>query len=158
MPCGSLVGHQLTTPHWKRWRFSYCLDMWRIVVGSKGQEEWANLNENVNYHHWWWHNTTQTKIMRSWMHGGGGGMHGVWEENPWLWYFSIRLVVTSRKLVDHSTYFNLLYCFTDINDCLGVSCSGNGNCSDRVDGYICFCNSGFFGINCEVGKASHLIQ
>lgn len=42
-------------------------------------------------------------------------------------------------------------CSTDINDCIGVSCSGNGNCSDRVDGYICFCNSGFFGINCEVG-------
>lgn len=64
----------------------------------------------------------------------------------------------SRKLVHHSTYFSLFYCFTDINDCIGVSCSGNGNCSDRVDGYICFCNSGFFGINCEVGKASHLIQ
>ena len=52
----------------------------------------------------------------------------------------------------------LFYCFTDINDCIGVNCSGNGDCSDRVDGYICFCNSGFFGINCEVGKASHLIQ
>ena len=152
MPCGSLVGHRLTTPHWKRRRFSYCLDMWRIVVGSKGQEEWANLNENVNYHHWWWHNITQAKIMRSW---GGGG---VWGGNRWLWYFSIRLVVTSRKLVNHSTYFSLFYCFTDINDCIGVSCSGNGNCSDRVDGYICFCNSGFFGISCEVGKASHLIQ
>lgn len=62
----------------------------------------------------------------------------------------------SRKLVHDSTYFSRFCSFTDINDCIGVSCSGNGNCSDRVDGYICFCNSGFFGINCEVGKASHI--
>lgn len=153
MPCGSLVWPPTDHTSFKE----------STTLLLSGQKEWANLNENVNYHHWWWHNITPK--LRSWDHecirGWGGGRYerrSMREENCWLWYFSIILVVMSRKLVHHSTYFSLFYCFTDINDCIGVSCSGNGNCSDRVDGYICFCNSGFFGINCEVGKASHLIQ
>lgn len=41
-------------------------------------------------------------------------------------------------------------CSFNIDDCANVNCSGNGNCSDRVDGYFCFCFTGFYGVNCEL--------
>lgn len=41
-------------------------------------------------------------------------------------------------------------CSTDIDDCATVNCSGQGNCSDRVDGYFCHCFIGFYGLNCEI--------
>ena len=41
----------------------------------------------------------------------------------------------------------------DIDDCLSVNCSGSGNCSDRVNGYFCYCYDGYYGINCEIGNA-----
>ena len=41
---------------------------------------------------------------------------------------------------------------SDINECRDVNCSGNGVCFDRVNGFNCVCNSGFFGDNCELGK------
>lgn len=44
-------------------------------------------------------------------------------------------------------------CSIDIDDCMNVTCSGNGNCSDRTDGYVCECQDDFYGLNCEI-KAS----
>ncbi|XP_068672808.1 uncharacterized protein [Montipora foliosa] len=41
-------------------------------------------------------------------------------------------------------------CSVNIDDCLNVNCSGNGNCSDRVDGYYCFCFDGYYGMDCEI--------
>ena len=46
-------------------------------------------------------------------------------------------------------YFSL----TDIDDCLGVSCSNNGTCVDMVDGYTCSCVEGFTGQHCQIGKS-----
>lgn len=41
-------------------------------------------------------------------------------------------------------------CSTDIDDCLNNNCSGNGNCSDRVNGFYCYCNDGYYGITCDI--------
>ena len=35
------------------------------------------------------------------------------------------------------------YCETNINDCKDQNCSRNGICLDRVDSFLCECNSGF---------------
>lgn len=40
----------------------------------------------------------------------------------------------------------------DIDDCVNVNCSGNGNCSDRTDGYVCECQDEFYGLNCEISE------
>ena len=38
----------------------------------------------------------------------------------------------------------------EINDCLGVTCDGNGQCLDAKDNYTCVCNPGSTGSNCEI--------
>ncbi len=38
----------------------------------------------------------------------------------------------------------------DIDDCAGVSCSGNGVCMDGVNSFSCECMSGFTGETCSV--------
>ncbi|XP_065668355.1 sushi, von Willebrand factor type A, EGF and pentraxin domain-containing protein 1 isoform X2 [Hydra vulgaris] len=39
--------------------------------------------------------------------------------------------------------------YTGVNDCLFNKCNGNGLCIDTLQGYICRCNDGFYGKNCE---------
>lgn len=39
---------------------------------------------------------------------------------------------------------------SDIDDCVNVTCSGKGNCSDRTNGSVCECQDGFYGLNCEI--------
>ena len=41
-------------------------------------------------------------------------------------------------------------CDVNINDCMGVNCSGNGQCVDGVLSYTCDCGPGFTGEECEV--------
>lgn len=44
-----------------------------------------------------------------------------------------------------------LFSLSDINECEGVSCSGNGVCKDLINGFFCDCESGFVGDYCEAG-------
>ena len=44
--------------------------------------------------------------------------------------------------------------FPDIDDCEGQFCSGNGKCVDSVNQYLCSCNAGFTGKDCQIGKIS----
>ena len=46
---------------------------------------------------------------------------------------------------------NFSHSFSDIDDCVRVNCSGNGECVDHVGGYTCDCKTGFYGVNCEIG-------
>ena len=38
----------------------------------------------------------------------------------------------------------------DIDDCVGVTCSGNGVCVDGINSFSCDCSSGFTGRLCEI--------
>ena len=37
----------------------------------------------------------------------------------------------------------------DLDNCIGIDCSGRGQCIDGQNSYTCMCNSGFTGANCE---------
>lgn len=41
-------------------------------------------------------------------------------------------------------------CQTNIDDCVGVSCSGNGICIDGINSFSCDCRAGFEGQLCNV--------
>ena len=40
-------------------------------------------------------------------------------------------------------------CQTNIDDCVGVACSGRGQCVDGVDSFNCSCDPGFTGDTCQ---------
>ena len=37
----------------------------------------------------------------------------------------------------------------NIDDCVGVTCSGNGRCVDGIDSFMCECDDNYTGDNCE---------
>ena len=41
----------------------------------------------------------------------------------------------------------------DIDNCIGVTCSGSGTCVDGVNSYTCSCEAGYTGSNCETGMS-----
>lgn len=68
----------------------------------------------------------------------------------WFCVLVVLLKAASTRSQGCPAGFTGTNCTTDIDDCVNNNCSGNGNCSDRVDGYFCQCNEGFYGINCEI--------
>ena len=40
---------------------------------------------------------------------------------------------------------------SDIDECAPIPCQNGGTCSDGVNGYICTCDAGYEGTNCETG-------
>ena len=42
-------------------------------------------------------------------------------------------------------------CETNINECIGVNCSGNGQCVDGINSFTCNCNDGYSGSLCAEG-------
>ena len=41
-------------------------------------------------------------------------------------------------------------CQTNIDDCVGVRCSGNGECLDGVNSFTCECSPGYTGPHCDI--------
>ena len=60
----------------------------------------------------------------------------------------LAVALKACKILKRATFIFIV----DIDDCLNVTCSGSGNCSDRLDGYYCYCEDGFYGTNCEIGN------
>ena len=54
--------------------------------------------------------------------------------STWLWIFYFR-------------YFNL-----DILECESDPCQHDGNCTERIKGYSCDCETGYIGSQCAEGK------
>ena len=64
-------------------------------------------------------------------------------------YFSVLII-----LGDYSLSFNL---FTiDINECSSNPCLNGGSCTDQVNGYVCSCQPGYAGANCETSKKNFI--
>lgn len=40
----------------------------------------------------------------------------------------------------------------DINECSSNPCLNGGSCTDQVNGYVCACQAGYTGVECEAGK------
>ena len=38
----------------------------------------------------------------------------------------------------------------EVDDCVGVSCSGNGRCVDGVNSFTCECSPGYTGVTCSI--------
>ncbi|GAV03552.1 hypothetical protein RvY_13954-2 [Ramazzottius varieornatus] len=45
-------------------------------------------------------------------------------------------------------------CEENIDDCIGVSCSGHGLCIDDIGKYRCLCLPGYSGFNCDIAEAA----
>ena len=41
-------------------------------------------------------------------------------------------------------------CDAEVDDCVGVTCNGNGQCVDDVDSFSCTCDPGFTGDRCQI--------
>ena len=50
-------------------------------------------------------------------------------------------------------YFNNGHYFTAINEWSSSPCQNQGTCIDMVNGYVCYCASGYDGSDCENGKS-----
>ena len=46
----------------------------------------------------------------------------------------------------------LVFCFTDVDDCVSARCANGATCVDGVNQYSCACQTGFTGNFCESGK------
>ena len=44
---------------------------------------------------------------------------------------------------------------TEIDECSSDPCQNGGFCLDRIDSYVCACQPGFTGTNCDQGERFH---
>ena len=68
-------------------------------------------------------------------------------ERTWERSFQKRVVCTKFDIY----VFNLIF-LSDIDECEQSPCRNGGKCTDQVNGYICTCNKGYKGVNCETGS------
>ena len=85
-----------------------------------------------------------------------------------MWFFTVlqkkrtRNKITLKRLknllsdqVCYYCYLYILYIFVDIDDCNPNQCQNGATCIDEVNKYSCFCQEGYTGYNCKIGKTRH---
>ena len=55
------------------------------------------------------------------------------------------------RVYTNSVYDTWLKSLTDIDECDGVTCNGQGTCEDLIGDYYCNCSSGWGGNDCDTG-------
>lgn len=45
----------------------------------------------------------------------------------------------------------------DLDECSSAPCVNGGSCEDEINGYLCKCSAGYFGINCQTGTTFNLV-
>ena len=63
-----------------------------------------------------------------------------------------RTVELSSTLYDTINNSNIL--IPDLDECESDPCRNNGTCLDKLGKYVCTCDNGFTGKNCEIGTNS----
>ena len=46
----------------------------------------------------------------------------------------------------------LIFCRIDIDECSSNPCLNGGSCTDQVNGYVCSCQPGYAGAQCQTSK------
>ena len=49
-------------------------------------------------------------------------------------------------------------CQTNIDDCEDVDCSGNGQCLDGVNSFMCVCDPGYTGLLCDNTEGTAIVN
>ena len=51
--------------------------------------------------------------------------------------------------MNRHVFIKIIFIFADIDDCASQPCKNNGTCGDKVNDYVCRCQEGFTGKQCE---------
>ena len=64
--------------------------------------------------------------------------------------------ICSLKITTLPTNANSLFnrIIPDIDECASSPCRGDVDCIDAVNGFMCDCNAGYTGIDCNIGEYS----
>ena len=56
-------------------------------------------------------------------------------------------------IINTNTNVDTFSCETviDVDECASAPCRNGGRCLDDIDAYICKCQAGFRGHNCDIG-------
>lgn len=76
-----------------------------------------------------------------------------------LWSYYI-VQVTNKHIIQIyviSVQFMYHWFIKDIDDCQNSPCQNGGTCRDKLNSYVCACNPGFKGDNCETGMYQQTI-
>lgn len=70
------------------------------------------------------------------------------QENP-NYQQRIVLFISDNCRFMYQLSFIIYILILDVDECAALPCKNGGTCADMVNGYICTCNLGYTGLQCE---------
>ena len=61
-------------------------------------------------------------------------------------------IVRTFLTIGKKLILNLTSFYIDINECFSNPCLNGGTCVDQVNGYVCSCQPGYIGTNCQISE------